>query len=120
MQLLNRKHSAGRGRGRRPESWTALPRSFEQVQSRIRETSPQYAALTRPAALNLQEIQSKVLDEDTVLLEYELGSEKSFLWAVTSSSITSFELRPRAEIESAARRVYELLTARNSLPAARR
>ena len=75
--------------------------------------SPQYAALTRPEALNLQEIQSQVLDEDTVLLEYELGSERSFLWAVTSSSITSFELPPHAEIESAAKRVYELLTARN-------
>jgi hypothetical protein len=61
----------------------------------------------------LREIQSKVLDEETVILEFELGSEKSFLWAVTTASITSFELRPRAEIESAARRLYELLTARN-------
>ena len=61
----------------------------------------------------MKEIQSKVLDQDTVLLEYELGAEKSFLWVVTSSSIASFELGPRAEIESAARHVYELLTARN-------
>jgi len=72
--------------------------------------------LTQPVTLNLEEIQSKVLDDDTVLLEYELGSEKSFLWAVTSSSITSFELPPRAEIETAARRVYDLLTARNLAP----
>jgi hypothetical protein len=91
----------------------SLATALEQVQTRIREASPQYAALTRPDALNLQEIQSKVLDGDTVLLEYELGSRKSFLWAVTPSSITSFELPPRAEIESAAKRVYELLTSRN-------
>ena len=111
-QLLNRQHSA-------VESATTvreldrLAADLDQVQSQIRETSPQYVALTRPATLNLQEIQSKVLDEDTVLLEYELGSERSFLWAVTPSSIASFELPPRAEIESAARSVYELLTARN-------
>src|SRR5262245_30805373 len=110
--LLNRKHTA-------EEETTStreldnLTTALEQAQSQIRETSPQYAALTQPVTLNLQEIQSKILDEDTVLLEYELGSEKSFLWAVTSSSITSFELPPRAEIESAAKRVYELLAARN-------
>jgi CHAT domain-containing protein len=114
-QLLNRKHT--------PEEETAsaieldnLATNLEQTQSRIRETSPQYAALTQPVTLDLPEIQSTVLDEDTVLLEYELGSDKSFLWMVTPSSITSFELPPRAEIESAARRVYELLTARNLAP----
>ena len=111
-QLLDRKHSAEEDAAATREL-DNLATALEQVQSQIRETSPQYAALTQPAALNLQEIQSKVLDEDTVLLEYELGSEKSFLWAVTTSSITSFELGPRAEIESAAKRVYELLTARN-------
>jgi CHAT domain-containing protein/tetratricopeptide (TPR) repeat protein len=115
-QLLNRKHSAEEDAAAAREL-DGLAASLEQVQSRIRGTSPQYAALTRPPALDLQDIQSKVLDEDTVLLEYELGSAKSFLWAVTASSVTSFELRPRAEIEAAARRVYELLTARNlSIP----
>jgi CHAT domain-containing protein len=93
-----------------------LTADLEQVQSRIRETSPQYAALTQPAPLNLMEIQTKVLDEGTVLLEYALGSEKSFVFAVTPSSMEVFELPPRAEIESAARRVYDLLTARNQNP----
>jgi CHAT domain-containing protein/Tfp pilus assembly protein PilF len=111
-QLLNRQHIAEEDAAATREL-DSLAAALEQVQSRIREASPQYAALTRPDVLNLQEIQSKVLDEDTVLLEYELGAKRSFLWAVTSSSITSFELRPRGEIESAARRVYELLTARN-------
>jgi CHAT domain-containing protein/tetratricopeptide (TPR) repeat protein len=111
-QILNRKHSAQEAAAAAREL-DATAATLEQVQSRIRQTSPQYAALTRPTALDLQEIQSKVLDSDTVLLEYELGAEKSFLWAVTSTTITSFELRPRAEIESAARRAYELLTARN-------
>ena len=111
-QLLNRKHSAEEETASAREL-DNLATALEQTQSQIRETSPQYAALTQPVTLNLDEIQSKVLDKDTVLLEYELGSEKSFLWAVTSSSMSSFELPPRAEIETAARRVYELLTARN-------
>ena len=114
-QLLNRKHSAEEETASAREL-DNLATALEQTQSQIRETSPQYAALTQPVTLNLEEIQSKVLDDDTVLLEYELGSEKSFLWAVTSSSITSFLLPPRAEIETAARRVYDLLTARNLAP----
>ncbi|OLE62867.1 MAG: hypothetical protein AUI36_10380 [Cyanobacteria bacterium 13_1_40CM_2_61_4] len=95
----------------------ALTTEFEQVQAQIRETSPRYAALTQPAPLGLKEIQSQVLDNETLLLEYALGEEKSFLWAVTPTSIQSFELAKRGDIEQAARRVFELLTARNqSIP----
>lgn len=90
-----------------------LTADLEQVQARIRGSSPQYVALTQPAPLNVNEIQSKVLDSDTVLLEYSLGTEKSFLWTVAPSTVRVFELPPRAEIESAAKHVYELLTARN-------
>ncbi len=81
---------------------------YRETQSRIRERSPGYAALTRPAPPGLAEIQ-KLLDEDTVLLEYLLGPESSKLWAVTPTSITFFELPKQAEIEEGARRVYELL-----------
>jgi len=47
------------------------------------------------------------------LLEYSLGEERSYLWAVTKNSFSSYELPSRAVIEAAARRCYELLTARN-------
>ncbi|HEV7844024.1 MAG TPA: CHAT domain-containing tetratricopeptide repeat protein, partial [Pyrinomonadaceae bacterium] len=87
---------------------------FEEVETRIRTSSPRYAALTQPVPLSFKEIQTRVLDPDTVLLEYALGTEKSYLWAVTPSSMHSYELPSRALIETAARRVYELLTARNT------
>ena len=93
----------------------ALTTEYEQVQAQIRDTSPRYAALTQPAPLNLKEIQAEVLDQDTLLLEYALGKEKSYLWAVTPASIKSFELPKRAEIEKAAQRVYEILIARNQI-----
>jgi CHAT domain-containing protein len=64
--------------------------------------------------LALDEIQQKVLDADTLLLEYSLGEEKSFLWAVTPRSIKTYELPNRAAIEPLARQVYEQLTARNA------
>jgi CHAT domain-containing protein len=86
---------------------------YQQVEALIRSSSPRYAALTQPVPLGLKEIQQQTLDDDTVLLEYALGDEKSYLWAVTPTSMKSFELPPRAEIESAAVLVHQLLTARN-------
>jgi CHAT domain-containing protein/predicted negative regulator of RcsB-dependent stress response len=82
---------------------------YQDVQARIRVSSPRYAALTLPQPLALGDLQQRVLDEDTLLLEYALGADRSYVWAVTSASIESFELPRRAEIETAAARAYELL-----------
>jgi len=112
VRRLSKKHTDAEAATAEKEL-DGLTVELEQVQGRIRASSPQYAALTQPAPLDLNEIQSKVLDDKTVLLEYALGAEKSFLWAVTRTSMDIYELPARSEIESAARRVYELLTARN-------
>ncbi len=111
-QLLGGKHTEEQAAAAAKEI-DALTTDYEQVQAQIRQTSPRYAALTDPAPLTLKQIQTEVLDDETLLLEYTLGEERSYLWAVTPSSIKSFELPKRSEIESSARRVYEILTARN-------
>jgi len=111
MQLLTGKHTDEEAEAARKEI-SVLTIELEQLEGRIRERSPQFTALVQPVPLKLDEIQEKILDRDTLLLEYSLGEEKSFVWAVTPDSIKSFELPKRAVIEPAARRVYELLTAR--------
>ncbi len=93
-----------------------LTKEYEQAQALIRSKSPRYAALTQPQPLSLEEIQRELLDDETLLLEYALGKERSFLWAVTNKSHSSHELPPRAEIEEVARLVYKLMTARQPLP----
>ncbi|NET55238.1 MAG: tetratricopeptide repeat protein [Symploca sp. SIO2E6] len=85
---------------------------YQEIQTKIRATSPRYAALTQPEPLTLTEIQQQILDEDTLLLQYSLGEERSYLWAVSKTSISSYELPPRAEIETAAKQFYELLKTR--------
>lgn len=113
IKLLSGEHSEEQAQAVAKEL-AELTGEYDQVQARIRESSPQYAALTRPVPLTLAETQRRVLDADTLLLEYSLGDERSFLWAVTPDSIKSYDLPKRAEIEPLARRVYELLTARNA------
>ena len=83
------------------------------IEAELKAHSPRYAALTQPAPLGLAEIQTSVTDNETMLLEYSLGEERSYLWTVTPSSFSSYELPSRATIATAARRCYELLTARN-------
>jgi CHAT domain-containing protein/tetratricopeptide (TPR) repeat protein len=81
-----------------------------QVEAEIRKTSPRYAELKYPQPLGLPDIQ-RMLDSETLLLEYSLGEERSYLWAVTPSGIESFELPKRAEIEDLARQAYKWLAA---------
>ncbi len=115
-RLLSGKHTEEQGAATKKEL-DALLTEYQEVQAQIRATSPSYAALTQPQPLSVKEIQQQVLDDGTILLEYELGKERSFLWAVTPTTINSFELPKRTAIDSLARRVYDLLTARNqSLP----
>ena len=94
-----------------------LTMEYEQVQGQIRQQSPRYAALVQPAPLDLAQIQKQVLDPDTLLLEYALGDEKGFVWAVTPDSVQSFELPSRETVEKAARRFYELATERGKVVA---
>jgi CHAT domain-containing protein/tetratricopeptide (TPR) repeat protein len=89
-----------------------LTTEYEQLQAQIRQKSPRYAALIQPAPLDLAQIQKQVLDPDTLLLEYALGDEKGYVWAVTPDSVQSFELPSRAIVEKAARRFYDLATER--------
>jgi CHAT domain-containing protein/tetratricopeptide (TPR) repeat protein len=97
----------------------ALLTDYTEVRAQIRVRSPRYAALMQPEPLSLREIQEQILDEETLLLEYALGDEKSYLWAVTQTDLMSFVLPKRAVVESAARRVYELLTSSHKIEARR-
>jgi CHAT domain-containing protein len=87
---------------------TQLLSDYESLRAKIRQASPRYSALTQPQPLTAEQIQ-KLLDEDSVLLEYALGQKQSVLWAVTTDSVNSFLLPEKSRIEEAANRCYNLL-----------
>ena len=80
-----------------------------RVLDELRKSSPRYGALTQPQPLGLAEIQRDVLDSRALLLEYSLGEERSYLWAVTPDSLRAFELPPRKRIEEVSSRWYAAL-----------
>lgn len=91
-----------------------LSDEYDLIKGKILQASPGYAALTRPNPLGLADIQKQVLDSDSLLLEYSLGKDNSYLWAVTRDSVKSFELQSSDKIEAEARKVSDLLTARTN------
>jgi CHAT domain-containing protein/tetratricopeptide (TPR) repeat protein len=91
---------------------SALENDYQQVQAAIRKTSPVYAALTQPQPLDLKAIQEQ-LDPSTIMLEYSLGDQQSYLWLVAQNSIKSYKLPKRDQIEKVARQVYDALAARS-------
>lgn len=66
--------------------------NYRDLQNQIRRESPQYANLKYPEPLTVEELQAQVLDEDTVLLQYAVGSKQSYLWAITKNSLSSYVL----------------------------
>ncbi|MFN2531676.1 MAG: CHAT domain-containing protein [Pyrinomonadaceae bacterium] len=95
---------------------SGLEDEYQQLQVAIRKQSPAYAALTQPPPMTVSDIQQQ-LDPNTILLEYSLGAERSYLWAVTQNSLKAYVLPRRAEIQKVAQQFYEALTARSVVKA---
>ncbi len=79
-----------------------LQTEFEEIENQIRTASPRYASLTAGKPLSLAEVQSGVLDDQTVLLEYSLGPEASYLWTVTKSAVSLYKLPARQVLDKLA------------------
>jgi len=87
-----------------------LEMRHQQIRAKIRASSPRYAALTSPEPLTLGDVQSQVLDDDTTLLEYSLGEERSYLWVISSDAFSVYTLPAREEIDDLAKQAYALLS----------
>jgi len=86
-----------------------LLRERQRILAEVRRADPRYAAFSRHRPLVAEEIQA-LLDDETLLLQYKLGEERSFVWAIAADRFQSFELEGRARIEAQASRAYRLLS----------
>lgn len=85
--------------GKLEDELEALSLEYDQIENQIRSASPKYAALTAPQPLTLQQVQQQVVDDKTALLEYSLGEQQSYLWAVTPASVSLYKLPARSTID---------------------
>ncbi len=109
IRLLSEKqHSEERVKALESEISTLLDQQRD-VENQILASSPEYVALALPKTLHTTDVQQKLLDADTLLLEYSLGEDGSYLLAVSANSLQAFLLPKKSEIEDAARPLYETL-----------
>jgi CHAT domain-containing protein/Tfp pilus assembly protein PilF len=107
-QALLRESKPGTDQAReRGQQVEALYERLEELDWKARAQNPRYSQVD-PKPLTLEEIQKQDLGEDTALLEYALGKERSFLFVVTHEGLSSYVLPNAGRI---AERVRALRTA---------
>lgn len=92
-----------------------LRSEYQDVQTHLRQQQSPLFSLERFAPASLTQIQSQLRDSDTMLLEFHLGDERSYLWTVTFNSLDVYELPARKTIEDATKKVYDSIIARQGV-----
>jgi CHAT domain-containing protein/tetratricopeptide (TPR) repeat protein len=90
---------------------------YREVEAEIHNQSRGLPGLGSVIPLRLASVQAEVLDDDTALLSYFLGTRASYFWVVTDTDVKLFDLPSAEWIESRVRRVREILTIPERRPA---
>jgi CHAT domain-containing protein/tetratricopeptide (TPR) repeat protein len=75
-----------------------LASEYDSIENQIRAANPRYSTLTAPQPLSLADVQQQVLDPQTTLLEYFLGANQSYLFAVTNTTAALFKIPSRGAL----------------------
>jgi CHAT domain-containing protein len=68
----------------------------------------------QPRFLAAEDVRQKLVDEQTIFLEYFLGAKRSYLWAITSGEVSVFELPAQSAIEESTRKFLDSLRNRGA------
>jgi CHAT domain-containing protein len=88
-----------------------LEKKHNQLIETIQASYPAFKQIAHPQSWSLRQIQEQVIaDDQTLMLEFSLGENKSYVWAITRDTLKSYELPREAEIADRAERLYKQLT----------
>jgi CHAT domain-containing protein len=100
------------------DEMTELENRLHVVRAELRRSDPAYVRISATETVTADDFQ-RLLDDDTVLLQYSLADDSSFAWAVTRHSLVAIELPDRATVQEVALEVLANLNAPDSHQAAR-
>jgi CHAT domain-containing protein len=83
---------------------------YHQHISRIRGEAPDLAGVLSALPIRVEQVQERLLDEKTAILEYFLGEKTSLLFLITKKKWDILPLPPRREIESSINAYLKLLS----------
>jgi len=85
-----------------------LDGQYKSLSATINRRYPAYEQITQPHGWDLSRIQEQVVsDDDTILLEYIVGLDKSYVWAITRKSFSAHEIP--GDVGRVAENLYNLL-----------
>jgi CHAT domain-containing protein len=87
---------------------TDLENRLNILRTKLRRSDPAYLYVSPTETITVEDFQD-LLAPDSVLLQYELGDKRSFVWVVTRDAVEAIELADRATIEQAALDVLDTL-----------
>lgn len=85
---------------------TELDNKLQSTKAILRADSPIYSALKNYNDFDISAFQQDILDDDTLLLEFFFGKEKSFVWLIGKNEFQVFDLPGCRSLES---KIEELL-----------
>ncbi len=88
---------------------------YDDLRAELRTQNPSQATLIDPTELKMEDLQELVQGADATVLEFSLGGDRSYVWAITSAEVVSYELPARPRIDELAHKVYESATMRQSI-----
>jgi CHAT domain-containing protein len=112
---LSRDKKESAERAQVSQQLVELRSEYQEIQSQLRQYNSRPSSSERFAPISLEQIQNELRGTDTLLLQYSLGDERSYLWAVTADSFHAYPLAPRKDINDLVTEFYKLLTARQGI-----
>ncbi len=93
-----------------------LQNQLEVIKTDLKQKSPVYSAIKIPAPFDVAEFQHNMLDDNSLLLEFSLGNDESYLWLVGKNEFSSYVLPPREKIEKSVETLRGLLASNETRP----
>lgn len=87
-----------------------LVSEIRAIDGEIRYSNPRYASVASYRPIGVTALRKEVLDNDTVLLEFLLGANRSYAWLASQSGFKGVPLPPRDQLATLARRFIKLIS----------
>lgn len=91
------------------EEINELKNEMAEIYADLKQKSPIYSAIKSPSEFAVKEFQNKILDQNTVLLEFSFGKEESYVWLIGKDSFEVFVLPKREVLENQIDKLLEFL-----------
>lgn len=93
---------------------TEIDRMAEEsakLEAELRANNPRYASLTAPIPLSLRDVQTQLIEPNTVLLAYALSENRSHLWLVSQEGVWLHPIDGSTRLTPLVEKLRELMIA---------